>query len=54
VKDFVVVKTFSRYHAENPSQQEKFTVNRVAVAMRGVGAAAVVVVVCVAAIVWCQ
>jgi hypothetical protein len=53
VKDFVVVKTFSRYHAENPSQQEKFTVNR-AVAMRGVGAAAVVVVVCVAAIVWCQ
>jgi hypothetical protein len=25
MKDFVVVKTFSRYHAENPSQQQKFT-----------------------------
>jgi hypothetical protein len=25
LKDFVVVKDFPRYHAENPSQQQKFT-----------------------------
>jgi hypothetical protein len=37
VKDFVVVKTFSCYHAENPSQLQKFTVNRVAVVVFGVG-----------------
>jgi hypothetical protein len=41
LKDFVVVKTFSRYHVENPSQQEKFTVNRDVIAVCGAGAAAI-------------
>jgi hypothetical protein len=41
LKDFVVVKDLLRQRVDNPSQQQKFTVNRVAIAVSGVGAAGV-------------